>query len=335
MAFPQGINFRSTSGYVADGANEYAQLQPGTGGNYPTTTPQGNTVGWEGTAYLQIGSRDRSTSIDRRLAGTNYANTAAVAMYRIDLPAAGSYNVRLAAGDAQYSASVQVELFDDNASIGVMASGSLSAGSFMDATGATLSSANWPSQNAAITKSFASTTCRIGVGSSAANNKVISHFYIESAGSGSKSVMIVGTGGFAFAGLAVSTRGALRQAQGGLQLAGSAAQARGATRSTSGGLQLGGTAARSRTRAAVGTGALQLSGASAVITNAAKQLLTVVAAGGIAFGGAVARVASAIRTAAGGISFNGSAAYTNSGVVAKAFAIMRRRARPRNFPTSR
>lgn len=181
MAFPQGINFRASTGYVSDGANEYAQLVPSSGGNYPTTTPQGNTVGWEGTAYLQVATRDRSATVDHRLAGMNYANTAAIANYRIDLPAAGTYGIRLAAGDAGFSSATQVELFDSTTSLGVLASGVVAAGSFIDAAGTTYTAANWPANNALVAKTFASTICRVGVGSTSSSNRVIAHFYIEAA----------------------------------------------------------------------------------------------------------------------------------------------------------
>lgn len=150
-----------------------------------------------------------------------------------------------------------------------------------------------------------------------------------------QSRIISPAGGIALTGVAAAVRSTLRQAQGGMQMTGAAQQSRAAARSVVGGMQLGGTSAQTRTRAPAPAGGLQFSGAASATTNAAKQLLTVIAAGGIALAGAAQRVASALRTTAGGIAFGGSSDYTNSGIVPRLSAIMRRRARPRNFPTSR
>lgn len=89
MAFPQGVDFRSTAGFVTDPAN--FTVDAGTT-VYPTASPQGNNIGWVSTSGLS--SRNRSASVDPRLAGmvfgTNIAST-----FKIDLPSAGTYNIRI------------------------------------------------------------------------------------------------------------------------------------------------------------------------------------------------------------------------------------------------
>lgn len=69
MAFPQGLNFRATNAYVTDGTNEAPETDSGGTGNqnYPWTTAQGNTVGWE-TADSVYQARDWNSGNDRRLA---------------------------------------------------------------------------------------------------------------------------------------------------------------------------------------------------------------------------------------------------------------------------
>lgn len=181
MALPQGINFRATSGYVTDGANEYGQV---TGSlNYPTTTPQGNNVGWESVAGGSIATRDRSTGVDSRLAGMHFNNNAST--YRIDLPSAGTYKVRAAFGDATASNYVEAYLKDNTTQIATMATrAQIASGAFVDATDVLrANAATWVSSNATLEKTFSSTTLRVQIGGgSTSTNYVIAHLYVESAG---------------------------------------------------------------------------------------------------------------------------------------------------------
>ncbi|MBK6414071.1 hypothetical protein [Sphingopyxis sp.] len=180
MSLPQGINFRSTSAYVTDGEDHTYEI--GLGNNYPRTTPQGNTVGWE-TATGD--ARNRSTSNDTRLAGFARTTVTTVGTYRIDLPSAGSYSVRVAAGDASYASGVKVEAFDTSTSLGVLASTSTTAANkFRDATNAEHTAANWPANNASATLTFATTICRIKTGIASGGSTALAHVYVASAGGG-------------------------------------------------------------------------------------------------------------------------------------------------------
>jgi hypothetical protein len=105
-----GFNYRATAGYVADPAGtQFAGVPPS--GNYPGagTVP----AGW--VTSTGIVTRDRSTSVDPRLAGVVAINTVSTPIdYQIDLPYAGRYDVTVAIGDATSQQTGQrVRLYDD------------------------------------------------------------------------------------------------------------------------------------------------------------------------------------------------------------------------------
>ena len=177
MALPQGINFRQTSVYVTDGANEDNSTT--TTANYPVTTAQGNNVGWEQNIGNSI---DRDATYDRRLAG--FAVSAGTQEnFRIDLPATGNYNVRLAVGEKFYGCDAGVTLYDTNTSLGALATGTTSAAArFKDATDTEYTNVTWPGSNSAVSKTFTTTICRFRL--AATSNVRLAHVYIESAGGG-------------------------------------------------------------------------------------------------------------------------------------------------------
>ena len=64
-----------------------------------------------------VQARDRSTTVDPRLAGINYAFNGTPATFSVDLPASGTYNLSLAMGDAGYQQcriQCQIQFFDGN-----------------------------------------------------------------------------------------------------------------------------------------------------------------------------------------------------------------------------
>jgi len=185
MAYPQGINFRATLAFVTDGANEDWISDPNTVIIYPYTTVQGNTVGWEQT--LGDSTRNRNSGIDRRLAGVHFNGNSAQVDFRLDLPSASDYNIRLAAGDDSYGQNVNISLLDTTTSLGALSSGTTSgSGKFKDAVNTEYSSANWPGSNASVTKTFATTICRFRLASGATNH--IAHAYVEVSSGGAPGV---------------------------------------------------------------------------------------------------------------------------------------------------
>lgn len=151
-AFDAGVDFRQSLAYVTDPA--YAVFAAATGNNYPTVRTNANgvalTIGWDGTTALD--NRDRSTSVDPRLAGMCFnTNVGTPRTFRLNLPVPGTYNVYLACGDATFgSTNMRCEVIDGASatSLFVVSASSLSGGQFVDATNVVRSTAaNWVSNN--------------------------------------------------------------------------------------------------------------------------------------------------------------------------------------------
>lgn len=309
MTYPQGISFRATSGYVTDvSPSTYEIYDTNTGPpNYPVTTPQGNTVGYETGTSAPSNPRNRSSTNDARLAGA-HSSTSATQRYRFDLPSTGSYNIRVAAGDAVYSSNTNIELFDTTTSLGVLCSGSTGAGnSFKDASNTIRTALLWPLNNTAATVTFTTTIARfkLSTGTSAG----IAHLYIESAG-GTQTYSYSATGGFVLSGTSARVKTAIKTPTGGLTLLGTANPARGATRTTIGGLIFGGTATPLRSLVRAATGGVLFSGAASVSFFSAVPSLTVIASGGILIRGTAAMVRGVVKAVTGGVVFGGSSSVT-------------------------
>ncbi len=159
----QGFNFRATAGYVSDPSNTTHVLATTA---YPTKVG-GVTFGW--LSVQRVASRDRSTQVDPRLAGVDYANNGAPATFEVDLPAAGTYNLSLAMGDDGYGqcwTQCQVQFLDGSTVLATVSGGSLPAGSFYDARTKTWTAAAWPGSNLTQQVTLTGTKLTVVVGSS-------------------------------------------------------------------------------------------------------------------------------------------------------------------------
>jgi hypothetical protein len=171
MSYVQGVNFRAVVGSVVDDINYWAQLNDGLGntndfsGNYPTTTTQGNTVGWELLPVDNSGQcRNRNESNDARIVGLHAPDNAG-GIYRFDLPAAGTYNVGLGSGDANYANTVgTITLKDTSTTLATLCSGTTSAPQrFKDATNTEYTNITWPTSQSTIPATFATAICRFSL----------------------------------------------------------------------------------------------------------------------------------------------------------------------------
>jgi len=157
----QGFDFRATSNYVADPpASTY--VLPNTA--YPTVA-NGVTFGWANTA--PVAARDRSTTVDPRLAGMDYVSNGTPAAFYVDLPAPGTFKLALAMGDAGYPqcwTRCQVQFFDGNAVVGTVTGGPTALGYFYDATGKSWSATTWPGSNTSLVVTMSGTRLTVVVG---------------------------------------------------------------------------------------------------------------------------------------------------------------------------
>ncbi len=162
----QGFDFRNTSTFVSDPSGDTYVL-PSTA--YPTKS-NGVTFGWVKTSLVQ--GRDRSTKVDPRLAGINFASNGSPATFYVDLPSSGTYNLSLAIGDAgneQCYVQCQVQFLDGTKVLGTVTGAMIAGGYFYDATGKQWSAAAWPGSNLSQQVTLASTRLTVVVGTNKAS----------------------------------------------------------------------------------------------------------------------------------------------------------------------
>ena len=174
MAWDKGFNFRGSAAYVTDGANEtYVTIAD----VYPVTR-NGVTFGWLATTNLS--SVDRDSTVDRRLAGINYTQPNTLETFQVDLSATGDHAISCANGDTATAQLVQyVEIFDNATSKIVLSNASVAQDTYYDATNVNRTEANWPSQNAASTQTFATTTFKMQIGKNPAGFTVYAHLFLS------------------------------------------------------------------------------------------------------------------------------------------------------------
>lgn len=183
MAFPQGIVFWATSNFDTVPSGYWPEV--GSSADYPTTTTQGNTVGWEQIPGVVA---NRSKLADARLDGINgpRSGVSTPCAFRIDLPASGSYSVLAAFGDANYSEGPFTVQFKDTNTVlstPVNNTSTSAAAHWIDASGVERTSvSDWVNNNAAVSLTFSTTIFRIAMASTAIG--VISTVFIQAAGGG-------------------------------------------------------------------------------------------------------------------------------------------------------
>lgn len=176
-----GISIRSTSGYVTDpaGSTYIRELDA-----YPTARG-GRNIGWDAGQYLD-NSLDRDDTIDPRLAGAGYrANGGSPrGLLRVDLPdGPGTYPIGLALGDALTAQGPYfVEIWDDMTPVALVSvAATTGAAKWRDATGVELNATTWPTTNATINVTVASSILRFAIGDPAAvaaGGSYVSHIFI-------------------------------------------------------------------------------------------------------------------------------------------------------------
>lgn len=170
MAWDKGFNFRETSGYVTDAAGDTYVIPADT---YPTTR-NGVTFGWTVAA---TGQRDRNSLLDPKVAGVAFGN--GVGTFRVDLPAAGTYSVRLAMGDQgspQTASQIKVK---DNGTVLFTIGPHDTVNDLYDANDvARVDAATWVAANTARSVTFATTSLFVTL-EAATSSSVIAHLFVS------------------------------------------------------------------------------------------------------------------------------------------------------------
>lgn len=184
---PKGFNFRNTSAFVTDGTNETFVLPTDA---YPTTRTVGGesvTFGWE--TVVTANGRDRSAAAPYapELSGVTFlgpSDTPTSLVFRVDLPATGSYAINIAAGDQAGASKAFFEVDDTSTSVLAFGPTVVAGGSFMDAAGTARTGSDWQANNVPATETFATTIFRLKVNKATVNESPISHLTLTESGAG-------------------------------------------------------------------------------------------------------------------------------------------------------
>lgn len=160
-----GISYRATAAYVADPVGVTYCLEEDT---YPTTRG-GITFGRLSPTDSARPSRDRSLIPDVRLAGMFQRSNATdiPGLQRIDLPEGpGTYSIRLAGGDYQYSKAYNfLQILDgQEGEILHTVLGNCGVREFVDAQSNVWSHTEWAENNQPVVLTFSSNHCVVQVG---------------------------------------------------------------------------------------------------------------------------------------------------------------------------
>jgi len=187
MAFPQGCDFRQTSGFVTDPTNCNVAFGYGGHSRYPQTTAQGNNIGYDGGNASQGNDADRSNSVDARIAGLSYPSDGTP--FRINLPASGNYDVYVALGQQGGSGTegpFTLTIYDSTSSIWSGTINQFPIPGFADPSNNQYTAAQWASSNGGLgggavisALTFSTTTAKFTWG-----GNPLAHIFMQTSGGG-------------------------------------------------------------------------------------------------------------------------------------------------------
>lgn len=181
-----GFAFRGSAAFVTDDApNTYVQGSETSPNDNYSVTRNGITFGWTIDQNVWTQGRDRNAGGDKRFAGCVFSTDVETpALFRVDLPSAGDWTIRLALGDPSYARSGQyLSVRDDNTEFATISGDTAAANRYLDATGVERTSpADWVTNNVALSRTFSSTILRLVFGDGATLNPFVSYMLIESSG---------------------------------------------------------------------------------------------------------------------------------------------------------
>lgn len=186
----KGWNFRETLAKVTDGADEIKHpsvdgQSVGYAGDVYPVSGNGTTYGTVISYAGQDGTRDHSTTpFDRRFGGCIFrSNSSTLFRFRIDLPAAGTYRIRIASGRNSQPTRLFFRILDDATSRLFINNVQCTADQYIDASGTVRASpSEWASSNAAVDVEFSTTTMifELGEGEGASGGEsYLAHLFIQ------------------------------------------------------------------------------------------------------------------------------------------------------------
>lgn len=189
-----GYNFRATSGFVTDPSDTIgweAELYP-TAKNM-TTSGLSVTAGWD---FHAGGHRDRNSGVDARLAGIDSLSLGggSVMIFRVDLPVSGAWDIRLAAGDANFQQRAFFDIVDSDTTTVLYAQAdadTVAPEEYFDAQGVLrTTAADWVSNNSPRTVTFAGTAAYLHLKAPPAGSSAFAHlsFYKDTGGGSTPSL---------------------------------------------------------------------------------------------------------------------------------------------------
>lgn len=168
-AWDKGFNFRLSGSYVTDAGDTTYVV----GEVYPITR-NSVTFGWDSDRTSD--ARNRSTSVDVRLAGINQVGSG-TGVFTVDLPNTGTYKVRLAMGDVGNGQTSTIVIKDNTTTRLTIGPHAVAADWAYDAADVTYTHAAWPGSNSFSSNlTFASTAFKLEL---SGTNGVIQHLYIS------------------------------------------------------------------------------------------------------------------------------------------------------------
>jgi hypothetical protein len=179
----KGFNFRLTNPYVTDGTNE---IRVDLSEAYPSgKTIDGDSFDCGFESSSSTGQANRNAALDARLAGIVYKFGGTPDDFRIDLPSAGNYIIRLAVGDATDAQTQNLDLLDGSSVLLSISNVATGIEQFIDASGTLrTSAANWVSNQAETQYTFSTTILRVRLKTPTAGSTTLAHLAIRQATGG-------------------------------------------------------------------------------------------------------------------------------------------------------
>lgn len=178
MGLPQGWDFRATSGFVVDPAND--DFNGSTANDSGTSS---NGIAWNWSIPGSILTRDRNATIDARLAGIIAVPTGtSAAVFTATLPAPGTYDITVAAGDHDNLQTINLDILDNGVLLFSVATNITTAAGnhYIDATGVERTSdTDWVTNNVKKRLTFTTTSAGFSLNSPSGNNSCLCHLKIE------------------------------------------------------------------------------------------------------------------------------------------------------------